>query len=98
MPKIKYDLAYSQWYRELDKFAPAACKLFVGNKIDLRDPSNKDNVTYEKASKVFVENLHVPYIECSALTRQGIEDTFVAAIKLVLERRKLQSNLCCCLQ
>lgn len=36
-----------------------------------------------------MQELRVPYLECSALTRKGLEEVFNAGMTLVLEKRKL---------
>lgn len=51
-------------------------KIFVGNKIDLREQYTKNSkdpktapIIKETARKVFEEELKCKYLECSALTR-----------------------------
>lgn len=73
----------------------SAVKLFVGNKIDLRDNPNAPQpsdpkhapIIKETARKVLEDELKCKYVECSALTRQGLKEAFDEAIRLVLRRR-----------
>ena len=65
-----------QWYPELEELAAGSAKVFVGNKIDLReeylekvtDPK-KAPIRKEVARKIVEEELNSRYIECSALTQ-----------------------------
>lgn len=70
---------------------PGTTKLFVGNKVDLREPGNPSHVTRDKAAKV-IEALGVKYYECSALTREGIEEVFLAALKEVLGKKNFKAK------
>ena len=65
-----------QWYPEIENVVPAATKVFVGNKIDLRESATKAAkdpksapITRETAKAVIEGELKCQYFECSALTR-----------------------------
>lgn len=55
---------------------PAAIKIFVGNKVDLREQATRNAkdpktapITKETAKTVIENELKCKYVECSALTR-----------------------------
>ena len=65
-----------KWYPEIESAVPGAVKVFVGNKIDLRDQATKNAkdpksapITKETAKAVIENELRCKYVECSALTR-----------------------------
>lgn len=83
MPEKKYNLAYLKWYPELNDTCPNVPKIFIGNKIDLRNEArakNKDpkNAPIEKetAKRIIEEEFKCRYFECSALTQDGLKDIF----------------------
>lgn len=65
----------------------------------MRNPQNPDHITYEKAQEELVGKLGVPYLECSALTRKGVEEIFSTTVKAVIEKRKIMEvkkiDRCC---
>lgn len=77
-----------KWLKELQKCAADVCKIFVGNKTDMRNPSNPEHITYERAHDELTK-LRIPYFECSALTRKGLEELFSETVKAVLESKKI---------
>ena len=62
---------------------PNAPKIFVGNKIDLReeaqitqkDPRNA-HISKETGKKIVEEEMGCKYVECSALTQAGLREVF----------------------
>lgn len=70
--------------------AKDSAKIFVGNKIDLRDESmgegNKEPVRKETARKL-IEELGCKYVECSALTQDGLKEVFDEAIRVALHMK-----------
>lgn len=70
-------------------------KIFVGNKIDQRaeyEMINKEEKTApvktEKARKFVEDNFaDCKYMECSALTQEGLKAIFDEAMRLVLNKR-----------
>jgi Ras-related C3 botulinum toxin substrate 1 len=66
-------------------------KIFVGNKTDLRDEHlqmKKDPkdapILKVTAQKVIEEEFKCKYMECSALTQDGLKPVFDAAMRTVL--------------
>ena len=79
---------------EITHHCPKTPFLFVGTQIDLRDdPStieklakNKQKpITPETAEKLARDLKAVKYVECSALTQQGLKNVFDEAILAALE-------------
>lgn len=69
-------------------------KIFVGNKIDLRDEYamlKKDPkeapIMKETAQKIIEEEFQCKYMECSALTQQGLKTIFDEAMRMVMKSK-----------
>jgi GTPase SAR1 family protein len=69
-------------------------KIFVGNKIDLRDEyaiMKKDPketpIMKETAQKIIEEEFHCKYMECSALTQQGLKNIFDESMRMVMKSK-----------
>lgn len=78
----------------MNQTAPGSLKVFVGNKIDLReeylekvkDPK-KAPIRKEVARKVIEEEHGAKYVECSALTREGLNDVFNEAMRIAITNK-----------
>lgn len=73
---------------------PTAVKIFVGNKVDLRESAYKSArdpktapIAKETARNVFEGELNCKYLECSALTREGLKEIFDEAVRSVLKKK-----------
>ena len=91
-----YENIRTKWFPEVTHYCPNASLLLVGTKLDLRaDPSSVQNlqdkklvpVTTAQGEKLCKEIKAVKYLECSALSRQGLNEIFQEAIKVVLSRQ-----------
>uniref|UniRef100_A0A1I7YCU9 Ras family protein n=1 Tax=Steinernema glaseri TaxID=37863 RepID=A0A1I7YCU9_9BILA len=78
--------------------------LVVGTQIDLRaqrsviDKLAKENrkpVKFEAGEKMAKELKAVKYVECSALTQEGLKNVFDEAIIAALQPPKEQKKECC---
>lgn len=83
----------AKWVPELSHHAPNTPMLLVGTKIDLRnDPGTIERlrergqapITYEQGVQLAKEIGAVTYLECSALTQNGLKNVFDEAIRAVL--------------
>lgn len=73
---------------------PAAIKIFVGNKVDLREQATRTAkdpktapITKETAKAVIENELKCKYVECSALTREGLKEVFESAVRAVMQKK-----------
>lgn len=83
--------AIKKWYPELQRKNPKAKKIFAGNKIDLRDEDVDTHIKKQTALKA-IEQIGCQYLECSALSQDGLKDVFDASIKLVSGPVKLEGK------
>lgn len=72
------------WVPELRHYCPETPIVLVACKIDLREKSPSDLLTYEEGSKVAKE-LDLSYIETSARSREGLQEGFATALELALQ-------------
>lgn len=79
----------SKWIPELREHSPGTPVILVGTMLDLKnDPREQQNaVDSEEARALASEIGAVEYIECSALTQQGLKSVFDTAIRTVLAPR-----------
>lgn len=98
-----FENAIKKWYPELTQKNPKAPKIFAGNKIDLRDETllvngeKNAHIVKQTAQKV-IQDLGCKYIECSALTQEGLKTTFDEAIRVCLGKKDedVKSTETCC--
>jgi cell division control protein 42 len=84
----------NKWYPEVRHHCPGVPYLVVGTQIDLREgPRVLDQLplSTEAGERLAQELGAVKYVECSALTREGLKNAFDEAIAAALER-PLPSN------
>ncbi|CAG7659093.1 unnamed protein product [Allacma fusca] len=89
-----------RWYREVKHHCPDIPKILVGTKLDLREDianaeklkaAKKDPITYSKGVSLAKTIGAVKYLECSALTQQGVECVFLQAIVAALNPRSSEA-------
>ena len=89
------------WYPEICMHCPNAAILLLGTKLDLREDlstierlaaSNLQSITFEQGLQKSRKIKAVQYLECSALTQQGLLDVFkqvaICATGRSTERKK----------
>jgi len=83
----------SKWFPEINHHAPDTPRLLVGTKLDLREDGTTvhrlrdrrmEPITYAQGAQMNKEIKACKYIECSALTQQGLKSVFDEAIRAVL--------------
>jgi len=86
-----FDNIKSKWYPEISHHCPEAKKIVVGTKIDLRNnKETMDNLREEKLptadmGKQLSDSIGAKaYMECSALTQEGLKEVFEEAIRAVI--------------
>jgi len=84
-----FDNVREKWVPEINHHCPKTPFLLVGTQMDLRDDlkriqtlakSKKKPVSFEMGERLAKELKAVKYVECSALTQQGLKDVFDEAI------------------
>jgi len=87
-----FDNLKHKWIIELKANAPDTPFLLVGTKTDLRDQvdaeKNPDVISFKKAQKRAKELKALGYVECSAKDPQSVNQVFIEAIKVVLDKEK----------
>eukprot|EP01125_Pyxidicula_operculata_P018261 TRINITY_DN648_c0_g2_i1.p1 TRINITY_DN648_c0_g2~~TRINITY_DN648_c0_g2_i1.p1 ORF type:complete len:195 (+),score=37.88 TRINITY_DN648_c0_g2_i1:92-676(+) len=94
-----FDNVRSKWHPEVSHHCPNVPVILTGTKIDLReDPAAQERlrlrnlvpVKYEQGLQLMQEIGAVKYMECSALTQQGLKAVFDEAIRAVANPKKQQ--------
>jgi len=89
-----FDNLKHKWIQELKANAPETPFILVGTKTDLRDQLEKDNdksteiISNKKGQKRSKELKAQSYIECTSKDPQSVNNVFVEAIRVVLDREK----------
>lgn len=85
----------AKWIPEIQHHCPNVPILLVGTKSDLRNGEqyfngnqNRPIVTAERATQVAKETGCYAYLECSALTSNGVKNVFDSAIRAVLNPQR----------
>ena len=88
-----------RWYPEVSHHAPGVPVVLVGTKVDQRDDEEiinslkrRDMVPISRAQglKLAKDISAVKYIECSAVTRKGVKETFDEAVRVALNPPKIE--------
>ncbi|KAH3759042.1 rho family protein [Pelomyxa schiedti] len=89
-----------KWVPEIRHHVPHVPILLVGTKVDLRDDtpgetsegdsvaSEEEYIPYEQGSDLASRIKASKYLECSALTRQGIEEVFIETVRTIVNKTK----------
>jgi len=92
-----YDNVKSKWFPEIQHHAPGVPIILVGTKSDLRGDEamlaslaakGLRVISREEAAARQKEIGAVQYMECSALTQEGLKDVFDAAIRASMNKVK----------
>lgn len=90
----------AMWWPEVKHFCFEAPLLLVGNKKDLRNSPESAElpVSYEEAQETARAIRADDYLECSALTKEGIDQVFQEAARLAMRKKTGFKFLCrtCC--
>jgi len=88
----------SKWHPEIQHHAPNVPIILVGTKSDFRnDPNNAGTplISQEEGNGVSQEIHAIKYLECSALTQDGLKLVFDEAIRAALTKPKRSKNKRC---
>ena len=96
--KSTLENALEKWLPELDIKNQGAPKIIVGNKIDLRNEKNPKSISKSEA-ETMISKKKCKYIECSALTQEGLKNVFEEAIRSCFKKDEPVDNRggCCTL-
>ena len=95
-----------RWYPEVSHHCPNTPIILVGTKLDLRDDEETTEklkekqlnpITYPQALHMQKDIGAVKYLECSALTQEGLETVFEEAVRAVLQPQKVVKKKMCTL-
>jgi len=84
-----------KWLPELEHHCPGAPYILVGTKADLRQDNDTQQrlqergetvVSFEEGEELAKELGAAKYMECSAITQEGVKDVFDEAIRTALKR------------
>jgi len=82
-----------KWYPEITEHAPETPIILVGTKIDLRTKpeaiqslkeNNQEPISMKKGEELAKKMGAKRYLECSALTQEGLAKVFEEAVKVIL--------------
>jgi len=88
-----FDNIKTKWYPEINHHCPGAKCILVGTKIDLREDKatvesmkNEKLPSFDMGKRLAQEIGAECYLECSALTQNGLKKVFEEAIRCVIGR------------
>jgi len=96
-----YENVKSKWFPELQHHAPGVPIVLVGTKCDLRNDESivqqlqmkgMHLVTKDEAIKMAQDIGAIKYLECSAMTQEGLKDVFDECIRAGLVARQKGSG------
>ncbi|CAG0920009.1 unnamed protein product [Notodromas monacha] len=94
--KDSYDNVIHKWIPELRHHVPGAKVLLVGTKIDLRIPQRPGEtitcMTPKDGNDLKMRINAEKYVECSALTQEGLEGVFQEAMRVVLSESNMTAQ------
>ncbi|EDR29841.1 RAC GTPase, putative [Entamoeba dispar SAW760] len=91
----------SKWLPEIKHYEPKCKMMVVGTKTDCRNDEamirkladeNQKPITTEEGEKLAKDIKAICYMECSALTRSGLNQVFDEAIHIVLNKNQPQKS------
>uniref|UniRef100_A0A7E4VQP0 Ras-related C3 botulinum toxin substrate 1 n=1 Tax=Panagrellus redivivus TaxID=6233 RepID=A0A7E4VQP0_PANRE len=101
---VSFDNISTKWLPEIRKCCPDTPILLVGTKIDLRAEAQangkhtadgKTPITKSQGVKLAKKIKAVKYMECSALTQDGLKDVFVESVRAVISPKPEKSRRGC---
>jgi Ras-related C3 botulinum toxin substrate 1 len=96
-----FDNIKAKWFPELNHFCPKVPIILVGTKLDLRENTtiieklNKNGfnvISYEQGQDLAKQIGAKLYLECSALTQQGLNNVFNEAVRRAINFRTKKSK------
>jgi len=100
-----FDNVKSKWWPEIQHHAPGVPIILVGTKSDMRNDAAMASqlaskglrvVSVEEAQQRAREIGAVSYMECSALTQEGLKTVFDEAIRASMNKKQVKKPSHCC--
>jgi len=93
----------TKWLPEIQQHAPNAPVILVGTKSDLRqdaDPNKRTGLVQRPEAEQVAKKINaVKYMECSALTQNGLKELFEECIRAALQKqtrsKEKKTGSCC---
>jgi len=89
----------TRWVHEIQAYCPGIPYILIGNKIDLRDSNvdPKDKYYHKllpasKGEEMAKEIDAAAFFECSALTRVGLDEMFIEAVRIAAKIRATEER------
>jgi len=91
-----FENAKAKWHPEITQHCPGTPHILVGTKVDMRDDQETTArlaekklapITFQRGQEMAKELKSAKFMECSALTQQGLKAVFDEAIMVVLKKR-----------
>jgi len=76
-----------KWRPEIIETQPKTPLILVGTKMDLRKPGEKNHVSLEDGVELAKQVGAAKYMECSALTQEGLSNVFENTVRTVLQKQ-----------
>ena len=100
---VSFDNVCSKWIPEIKAYCADTPIILVGTKLDLRDDpvtlrtlqaEKKTPISKSQGQKVAVKIKAHKYLECSALTQQGLASIFEEAVRAVISPKPKKKRSC----
>ncbi|BFZ13896.1 hypothetical protein BsWGS_16935 [Bradybaena similaris] len=90
--KASADNIKSKWQPELSQYCPQAPIVLVGTKLDCRQNAGRQGNTKQVISRAEGQRIAktiraVRYLECSALSQEGLSEVFQEAVRASLQKQ-----------
>ena len=92
--RASFDNVQEKWAKELKKYAVGVPIVLVGTQVDKRVNGIGDIVAVAEAKKMAKIIKAVDYVECSAMSREGLKEVFWTALKTAIMPQKKNNNKC----
>uniref|UniRef100_A0A1I7T986 Ras-related C3 botulinum toxin substrate 1 n=1 Tax=Caenorhabditis tropicalis TaxID=1561998 RepID=A0A1I7T986_9PELO len=101
---VSFDNVATKWIPEIRQHCPDAPVILVGTKLDLRDEpepmrqlqaEGKSPISKAQGLKMAQKIKAIKYLECSALTQQGLTQVFEDAVRSILHPKPQKKKKAC---
>lgn len=87
--RSSYDNVLNKWYPEIKNATNQPRIILVATQIDRRRTGSAGDAITPEQGKSLAKSIHaIRYLECSALSNEGVKEIFDAAIRAVLEPKE----------